>query len=57
MRNQNERVVITLVGKIVRIPKTEISKLTGLLAQTVSVIMLGLEIGGRVAGKEKSGSR
>ena len=56
MRNQNERVVITLVGKIVRIPKTEISKLTGLLAQTVSVIMLGLEIG-RVAGKEKSSSR
>lgn len=43
MRAYNERLVLTLVRRHKALPKSDIAKITGLSAQTVSVIMRGLE--------------
>ncbi|MEL6234343.1 MAG: ROK family transcriptional regulator [Pseudomonadota bacterium] len=43
MRERNERLVLTLVRRHVALPKAEIARMTGLSAQTVSVIMRALE--------------
>jgi hypothetical protein len=43
MRAHNERLVLSLVRRHVALSKTEIARMTGLSAQTVSVIMRGLE--------------
>lgn len=43
MRAQNERLVLTLIRRHGALAKAEISRLTGLSAQTVSVIMRSLE--------------
>ncbi len=43
MRAYNERLVLTLVRKHKALPKSDIAKITGLSAQTVSVIMRSLE--------------
>lgn len=43
MRDQNERLVLSLVRRNGSLSKTEISRMTGLSAQTVSVIMRELE--------------
>lgn len=43
MRDQNERLVLSLVRQHGSLAKTEIAKMTGLSAQTVSVIMRELE--------------
>lgn len=46
MRAYNERLVLTLVREAGALSKAEIARLTGLSAQTVSVIMRGLEADG-----------
>ncbi len=46
MRAQNERLVLTLVRQHGALAKTEIARITGLSAQTVSVIMRSLESDG-----------
>lgn len=46
MRAHNERLVMTLIRQIGPMPKAEIARLTGLSAQTVSVIMRALEADG-----------
>ncbi|MEM9199561.1 MAG: ROK family transcriptional regulator [Pseudomonadota bacterium] len=43
MRERNERLVLTLVRRHSALPKAEIARMTGLSAQTVSVIMRALE--------------
>ena len=43
MRAHNERLVLTLLRRHGALPKSEIARLTGLSAQTVSVIMRALE--------------
>ncbi len=43
MREQNERLVLSLVRRHVSLAKSEIARMTGLSAQTVSVIMRHLE--------------
>lgn len=43
MREHNERLVLTLIRRHGALPKSEIARLTGLSAQTVSVIMRALE--------------
>jgi predicted NBD/HSP70 family sugar kinase len=43
MRDYNERLVLTLVRQHGSLAKTEIARVTGLSAQTISVIMRGLE--------------
>jgi predicted NBD/HSP70 family sugar kinase len=43
MRDYNERLVLTLVRQRGSLAKTEIARVTGLSAQTISVIMRGLE--------------
>ena len=43
MRAWNERLVLSLLRRHIALPKVEIARLTGLSAQTVSVIMRGLE--------------
>lgn len=43
MRDHNERLVLSLVRQQGGLPKAEIAKITGLSAQTVSVIMRALE--------------
>jgi hypothetical protein len=43
MRAHNERLVLSLVRRHGALSKTEIARMTGLSAQTVSVIMRGLE--------------
>jgi predicted NBD/HSP70 family sugar kinase len=43
MRDYNERLVLALVRQHGSLAKTEIARLTGLSAQTISVIMRGLE--------------
>ena len=43
MREQNERLVLSLVRKQGALAKTDIARITGLSAQTVSVIMRSLE--------------
>jgi predicted NBD/HSP70 family sugar kinase/predicted DNA-binding transcriptional regulator len=46
MRAHNERLVLSLVRRHGALSKTEIARMTGLSAQTVSVIMRGLEADG-----------
>lgn len=46
MRDYNERLVLSLVRSHGSLSKTEIARMTGLSAQTVSVIMRGLEADG-----------
>ncbi|WP_085790776.1 ROK family transcriptional regulator [Roseivivax jejudonensis] len=46
MRAHNERVVLSLVRRHGALPKADIARATGLSAQTVSVIMRGLEADG-----------
>jgi len=43
MRDHNERLVLSLVRRHGALPKSDIARMTGLSAQTVSVIMRGLE--------------
>ena len=43
MRDHNERLVLSLVRQHGSLAKTEIARMTGLSAQTVSVIMRELE--------------
>ena len=43
MRDHNERLVLSLVRQNGALPKSDIARMTGLSAQTVSVIMRGLE--------------
>lgn len=43
MRDRNERLVLTILRRRGALPKAEIARLTGLSAQTVSVIMRALE--------------
>ncbi|WP_444455799.1 ROK family transcriptional regulator [Rhodobacter capsulatus] len=46
MRARNERLVLSLIRRHGALAKSEIARLTGLSAQTVSVIMRGLEAAG-----------
>ncbi|WP_370312195.1 ROK family protein [Sagittula sp.] len=46
VRAHNERLVLTLIRQVGPLAKAEIARLTGLSAQTVSVIMRGLEADG-----------
>ncbi len=43
MRNHNERLVLSILRKNGPLPKADIARVTGLSAQTISVIMRGLE--------------
>ena len=52
MRAQNERLVLSLVRKQGALAKTDIARITGLSAQTVSVIMRALESDGLLARGE-----
>lgn len=52
MRAWNERLVLSLVRRHGALPKAEIARLTGLSAQTVSVIMRALESDGLLARGE-----
>ena len=53
MRAQNERLVLSLVRRHGRLAKAEIARITGLSAQTVSVIMRALESDGLLLRGEK----
>ena len=53
MRDYNERLVLSLVRFHGSLSKTEIARMTGLSAQTVSVIMRGLETDGLLVRGEK----
>lgn len=46
MRDHNERLVLSLVRRHGALAKSDIARMTGLSAQTVSVIMRGLEVEG-----------
>jgi predicted NBD/HSP70 family sugar kinase len=52
MRARNERLVLSLVRRHRELPKVEIARMTGLSAQTVSVIMRALEEEGLLARGE-----
>ena len=52
LRAQNERLVLTLLRRHGSLAKAEIARLTGLSAQTVSVIMRALEAEGLIARGE-----
>ncbi len=52
MRAHNERLVLSLVRREGALPKAEIARMTGLSAQTVSVIMRALENDGLLARGE-----
>lgn len=53
MRAQNERLVLSLVRAHGALAKTDIARMTGLSAQTVSVIMRALEEDGLLVRREK----
>lgn len=53
MRAQNERLVLSLVRSHGALAKTDIARMTGLSAQTVSVIMRALEDDGLLVRREK----
>lgn len=53
MRAQNERIVLSLVRAHGALAKTDIARMTGLSAQTVSVIMRALEEDGLLVRREK----
>ena len=48
VRLYNERLVLSLIRRHASLPKAEIARLTGLSAQTISVIMRQLETDGLV---------
>ncbi|MFD2174666.1 ROK family protein [Rhodobacter lacus] len=52
MRAHNERLVLSLIRRHGALAKSEIARLTGLSAQTVSVIMRGLEAAGLLRREE-----
>ncbi len=52
MRDANERLVLSLVRRHEALPKSDIARMTGLSAQTVSVIMRGLEADGLLCRRE-----
>ena len=53
MRAHNERLVLSLVRRDGALAKSDIARMTGLSAQTVSVIMRGLEADGLLRGGTK----
>jgi predicted NBD/HSP70 family sugar kinase len=53
VRLYNERLVLSLVRRYGSLPKAEIARLTGLSAQTISVIMRQLEADGLLVKEEK----
>ncbi|MEM9436290.1 MAG: ROK family transcriptional regulator [Pseudomonadota bacterium] len=53
MRERNERLVLTILRRKGPLPKAEIARITGLSAQTVSVIMRALERDGLLERGEK----
>src|SRR5210317_2074400 len=53
MRERNERLVLTILRRQGALPKAEIARITGLSAQTVSVIMRALEKDGLLERGEK----
>lgn len=53
MRQRNERLVLSILRRLGPLPKAEIARLTGLSAQTVSVIMRALEADGLLEKGEK----
>jgi len=53
MRERNERLVLTILRRQGALPKAEIARMTGLSAQTVSVIMRALEKDGLLEKGEK----
>ena len=53
MRAHNERLVLTILRRHGALPKATIARITGLSAQTVSVIMRALEADGLIARGEK----
>lgn len=56
MREHNERLVLTLLRRHGSLAKAELARMTGLSAQTVSVIMRGLEAEGLIVrGKPQRG--
>nr|WP_210730663.1 ROK family transcriptional regulator [Roseibacterium persicicum] len=57
MRAHNERLVLTLIRRHGALPKSEIARLTGLSAQTVSVIMRALEEDGLILRGEPQRGR
>lgn len=57
MREHNERLVLTLIRRNGALPKSEIARLTGLSAQTVSVIMRALEDEGLILRGEPQRGR
>lgn len=52
MRQLNERLVLTLLRRLGPMPKSAIARMTGLSAQTVSVIMRALEVEGLLIREE-----
>ncbi len=57
VRLYNERLILSLIRRLGSVPKAEIARLTGLSAQTVSVIMRALEADGLVLKREPERGR
>jgi DNA-binding transcriptional ArsR family regulator len=57
VRLYNERLILSLIRRLQRVPKAEIARRTGLSAQTVSVIMRQLEADGLVLKRDPQRGR
>jgi predicted NBD/HSP70 family sugar kinase len=57
VRLYNERLILSLIRRLGNVPKAEIARLTGLSAQTVSVIMRQLEADGLVLKRDPQRGR
>ena len=57
VRLYNERLILSLIRRLGSVPKAEIARLTGLSAQTVSVIMRELEADGLVLKRDPQRGR
>lgn len=57
VRLYNERLILSLIRRLESLPKAEIARLTGLSAQTVSVIMRQLETDGLVLKRDPQRGR
>lgn len=57
VRLYNERLILSLIRRLDSVPKAEIARLTGLSAQTVSVIMRQLETDGLVLKRDPQRGR
>jgi predicted NBD/HSP70 family sugar kinase len=57
VRLYNERLILSLIRRLGSVPKAEIARLTGLSAQTVSVIMRQLEADGLVLKRDPQRGR